>query len=128
MTSKHILSSVVKQDSDINNITKKFLKRLNGIIHNCFKKIRIHEDSGVSDVTKLLDKRRILRCKTDMESKRELEAVETELADKCAESNYSKIIEEIKDLSCEEGGMNAGRLWKLQKKLFPYKKIHQQPC
>ena len=70
MTSKHILTSVVSKDIDINNLTKKFIKRLNGIIHNCFKKIRIQEDNGVSDVTMLLDRRRILRCKTDKESKK----------------------------------------------------------
>ena len=87
ITSKNILS-VVNKDSDINNLTKEFIKRLNGIIQNCFKKIRIKEDSGVSDVTMLLDKRRILRCKSEIESNRELEAVETELADKYAECNY----------------------------------------
>ena len=45
--------------------------------------------------------------------------VEEKLADLCAEENYQKIKEEIKGLEIEKGGLNAGNLWKLKKKLSP---------
>ena len=31
-------------------------------------------------------------------------------------------MEEIKDIECDEGGFNIRKLWKLKKKLCPYKK------
>ena len=61
----------------------------------------------------MFDKRRKLKYKIDQDSKRELDDVEKQLAEKYAE--------EMKNLNCYEGGMNAGRLWKLRKKLCPYK-------
>ena len=43
LTSKPgILSDIFKDDnSDIESLTKKFLKRLNGCLHQCFNKIRV---------------------------------------------------------------------------------------
>ena len=63
--------------------------------------------------------RKILRNKTDEASKAELEKVEHALAEKCAKSNYDKIMDEIKDIDCEDGGVNIGNLWKLKRKLSP---------
>ena len=36
--------------------------------------------------------------------------IEKELATKCAEDNYEKIKEELKDIKCDEGGINTGKL------------------
>ena len=69
----------------------------------------------------MYNQRRILRTKTDNDSKKKLEKIEEELADKFAEENYKIIKEEIKDMECDEGGINAGKLWKLKKKLSPKK-------
>ena len=38
MTSSNILTSLVDKDTNVNKLTKKFIKRLNGIIHQCLKK------------------------------------------------------------------------------------------
>ena len=70
-------------------------------------------------MTRLNSYRKVLRNKQDDESKKKLEEVEDLLADKCAEANYSKIKEEIRNIECEEGGINSGNLWKLKKKLSP---------
>ena len=67
----------------------------------------------------LFEKRKLLRSKNDEKSKLELEKVEDLLSQKCAESNYSKIKEEIANIECEDGGINSGHLWKLKKKLSP---------
>ena len=59
------------------------------------------------------------RKKDDDESREELSKVEEELANKCAEDNYNKIMDEIKGIDCEDGGVNPGKLWNLKRKLCP---------
>ena len=90
-TSKDILTNIVEKDEDANKLTNKFMKHLNGLIHECFKKTRIHNDNTNKDITNLSDKRRILRSKLDKESIKEQKYVEEELADKCAKTNYLKM-------------------------------------
>ena len=55
----------------------------------------------------------------------ELENVENELAELCAEENMEKIKEEVKFIDCEEGGTNSGKLWSLKRKLNP--KVRDPP-
>jgi hypothetical protein len=112
------LSSIFDTKDDLNVATKHFIKRLNGYIHQSFKKIRISEKSN-DEISQLFEKRRHLRNKDDKESKDELARVEEELANKCAKDNYEKIMEDIKDIDCEEGGVHSGRLWNLKRKLCP---------
>ena len=50
-----------------------------------------------------------------MQSKLDLKIVEDKLADKCAEANFIKIKEELKDINCDEGGFNQGKFRKLKK-------------
>ena len=45
--------------------------------------------------------------------------VEDKLSEKCADQNYKKIKDEVRGLECEKGGLNAGKLWKLKKRLCP---------
>ena len=112
------LSKIMMKNEDLNISTKKFIKRLDGFILEAFNKIRI-SDRKNDKIGNLLDKRRALKNKHDEESKKELDKVEIELADKCAEENRRKIIDQIEGLECNDGGVNSGRLWKLRKKLFP---------
>ena len=66
----------MNKNSDINKLTNKFIKRLHGIIYSCFNKKIIQKDRGENEASKLYDKRRKLKCKTDQDSKRELDDVE----------------------------------------------------
>ena len=65
----------------------------------------------------LLNKRRILRTKEDVKSVEELRSIEKKLSEMCAEDNYQIIQEACAGLSCEQGGVNAGKLWKLKRRL-----------
>ena len=112
------LSSIVAGEGDINVTTKKFLKKLDTCIYKCFTKIRI-VDRPDKELDELFAQRKILRNKTDQASKAKLEKVELDLAEKCAKANYDKIMDEIENIDCEEGGVNSGNLWKLKKKLSP---------
>ena len=100
------------------SVTKKFIKTIKGICLQSFKKIRI-KDIQNSDIIDLFNKRRVLRTKKDPTSQKELTVVENQLAEKCAEQNYLKIREEVKNIHCDEGGFNANKFWKLKKKLCP---------
>ena len=114
----NFLSSVFDNDNDINSVTKKFLKRLTGVLHKSFRKVKICEKTNKA-LEDLFKKRTVLRTKTDADSIEELKKVEEELAEKCAKDNRDKIKEEISGIKCEEGGIHSGRLWRLRKKLFP---------
>ena len=120
LTSKPgILSDIFKNyTEDIESLTKKFFERLNGVLHKCFKKIRVTDKENIA-LTKLLDKRRVLRTKADNKSKPELCKIDEKLAELCAEDNFRKIKDEVRGLESEKGGLNAGRLWKLKKRLSP---------
>ena len=103
LTSKPgILSDIFKNyTGDINSLTKKFIKRLDGCLHECFQKVRVsnHENK---EATKLFKKRRSLRTKTDDVSKGELHKTEEKLAELCAKDNFNKINEEVKGLESEK--------------------------
>ena len=112
------LSQILSADKDVDILTNKFLKRLNGFIHECFKKIKVKEKVD-SEMEALYAKRSELRNKEDNESKQKLKVVEKELDDKYAEDMQNKIQHELKGINSEEGGWNSGQLWKLKKKLSP---------
>ena len=95
------LSSIFYTNDDLNTCARKFIKKLNDCIYKCFRKIRI-SDRPNKEIKKLFEKRKILRGKSDENSKDELEEVEENLAEMCAESNYNKIMEEISQIDCEE--------------------------
>ena len=126
MTSKDtFLSSVFCENGSINIQTKKFLKRLGYCMNTCFKKIRVNSKNRRNiELEELFNHRRILRSKKDNISFKKLKQVEEKLANICAEDNAKIIEDACTDLTCEEGGVNAGKLWKLKKRL---KGIAQDP-
>ena len=65
----------------------------------------------------LFTKRRILRTKKDEYTHEKLKEVEMRLSELCAEDNYRIIEEACAGLTCEEGGLNSGKLWKLKRRL-----------
>ena len=92
------------------------MKRLNGFIHQSFKKVRVGV-KGDKKPDEMYNRRRYLRTKDDNEIIKELEKLEDYLADKYSESMFKKIKEELKVMNGDEGGYNPGHLWKLRKKL-----------
>ena len=59
--------------------TKKFIKRINGFIVQCFRKVRIETKVDLK-LELLYNKRRFLRSREDDESQAELEELEAELS------------------------------------------------
>ena len=113
------LSQIVEMDKPLEVVTNKFMKRLKGFRHQCFKKVKI-VDKTDKKLEELYNTRRLLRTKEDNNSKIELAKVDKELAEKYSEVMFKKIMTEVKDSNDDEdGGFNAGKLWKLKKKLSP---------
>ena len=114
------LSQIISKDKHLNLVTKQFMKRVQGYIHECFQKVKII-DKPNKDLEYLYNKRTFLRSKTDNKSKKDLEDVDEELCDKYSEVMYKKIMEEVLEgiEDCEDGGFNTGKLWRLKKKLLP---------
>ena len=86
------------------------MKRLMGLIHICFKKIRIGKPMENPKIKELFEKRKDLRSKNDAKSKQELQDVEDLLGDLCSEENIQDIKEEVKGINSEEGGFNFARV------------------
>ena len=118
-TNTDSLSKIIDLDKPIDVVTKKFMKRLSGFIHKCFKKVKI-VDKEDRRLQQLYNIRRVLRNKSDEASALKLEEVNNELSENYADIMCKKIMGEIKNVGdSEEGGFSAGRLWKLKKKLSP---------
>ena len=111
------LSSVFKEEGKIEIQTKLFLKRLDYCIRKCFNKIRVTKSKKNHEVDKLFEMRRSLKNKVDEISVNKLKEVENKLSEMCAEENVAIINEACAGLTCEGGGVNAGKLWSLKKKL-----------
>ena len=65
----------------------------------------------------MFEKQKSLKMKTDKNSKKQLENVESELADKMADDLYKIVKEEVELVKNDEGGFNSGHLWRLKNKL-----------
>ena len=83
-----------------------------------FNKVKI-KDRSDPKINSLFEKRNQLRRKDDNQSVTELQRVEEELSELCAEDNNRIIKDEISDLTCDDTGVHPGKLWRLRKKLFP---------
>ena len=110
------LSEVFKDENkDIEVKTKQFLKRLKFCIIKSFKKIRIKGPKRDKKLEELFEKRR--KIKRDKNKVAELEQVEEMLALHCADKNLKIVNEACEGLTCEDGGMNVNKMWKMKKQL-----------
>ena len=119
MTSEGTFLSEVFNDEkkDVEVTSKQFLKRLKYCITQSFDKIRVKGPRIDKVLEELFDKRRQLKTNHDESSAKELEEVEELLAERCAEQNLKIVKEACEELTCEDGGVNVNKMWKMKKKL-----------
>ena len=100
-----MLSSVFDADDEIDILTNRFLKKLNGCIAMCFRKVRInnHKDS---EQEKLLKRMGELKSDTSQNSKEELEKIVERIA-MCAQEKYNKVMKELKEMRPEGRKINS---------------------
>ena len=112
-----MFSSIFNSSDNVDDITDRFVKKINGAIALIFSKRRIPFKANNTKDDALFDKIRDLKDKTDEESKALLADATNAIADKAA-SNFKKLKEELSKVKTK-GGLNAKQLWKLRKKLCP---------
>ena len=112
----NMLSSIFNSDKDIDTLTNRFLKKLDGCIAKSFRKIKVNQVT--KDGEDKYDKLRYLRTKSDNKNKEEINVVLNEIADE-EEKRFNIVKDEVGKLKPNDNGMNAKSLWKLKKKLCP---------
>ena len=114
----NMLTNTVDEDGEINQVIKRFMKRLNGCIANNFKRIRVNKHNTKHNDS-LYDKRRNLKNKEDAESKEELIKVNKAIAEYQA-ANFEALKEELDKIKKNvKGKIDSKQLWKLKRKLCP---------
>ena len=108
------LSSVFDEEGDINELTEKFLKRLNKLIHKCFRKVKIKAKVN-KDEEDLYSRWKDLKKRDDNDSKVEMEEIENKLSRKY----FEKITRNTGNIYPEDGGVDSGKLWNLKRQMFP---------
>ena len=111
-----MLSSIFDSKDDLDILTKRFQKKLDGCIAKSFRKIRMTQKSDSED--DLHDQMRKLKTKSDEKSKAKLQEVLAKIADN-AKNNFNKVKAEIDKLKPNGKGMNSKKLWQLKKRLCP---------
>ena len=112
------LSSIFETNKTVDIQAKKFLKRFKGILHDCFKKIRITPiNKKEKEIHELYKQHAALKFKTDENSKTKIENIEETLVEKLSEELFGIVKNEVSKINSEQGGFNSGHLWQLKKKL-----------
>ena len=117
-TKTKTLSTTVDASDDVNTITERLVKKVNGCIAKNFSKIRFVTQKNDENDDDLYTKMRELKNKEDENSKKELVEVIEAIAQK-AETNFVTIKTELKKIKPDEGAINAKELWRVKKKLCP---------
>ena len=112
------LSSIFDTKKNVHKQSKMFLKRLQGILHQCFRKVKIKEITN-KEADLLYKEQKHLKGKIDSDSKQRLAEVETKLAEIMSEDLHKIVNEEVKRIDCESASFHSGHLWKLKHKLKP---------
>ena len=126
-TNTKMLSSIFDdKEIDIDTVTNRFLKKLDGSISQNFKKYR-NKPKSTDEEQKLHEKLSLLEGKQNKESEVKKEKVLEEIA-KAAEANCEKVREILKDAKNSKGGFNAKHMWKLKKKKIMSKIQRSSNC
>ena len=109
------LSKIFEEEKDLDKATSKFMKKLNKVLHKCFKKVKVKSNKVSEKEDDLYKKWKSLKDKDDVKSKEEKDEIEEELA----EEYFNKIKVASNDIDCAEGGNISSEIWKLKKQLCP---------
>ena len=116
----NMLSSVFDSNENINVLTNRFIKKLDGCIKVNFKKVRLNRNKP-TQYENLYNQLRELKGKEDKESINQIKKVIEAIA-KEAEKKYYKVVEELKTMKPDGGKINSHKFWNLKKKICPKSK------
>ena len=119
---------------DFQNNVKKWLKKMDNIMHFSFKKIRITNkmkpnSMEVEGLLRVKELKKIQLAKTTKNDNitrdviiREIEKLDNQISLICAEENGEKMVKHIEKLSLGADGVNRINMWKLKQQIFPKNK------
>ena len=116
----NMLSSVFDSNENMNVLTNRFIKKLDGCIKVNFKKVRLNRNKP-TQYENLYNQLRELKGKEDKESINQIKKVIEAIA-KEAEKKYDKVVEELKTMKPDGGKINSHKFWNLKKKICPKSK------
>ena len=103
-----------------------WFKTLRGQFHKSFKRIRFTNKPKASKINKILEERRNLINKLKKSTNHEKEVlndklseIEGSICNLVYEDNYSKVVDNLKQLGDEGGNIQPLGIWKIKRKLFP---------
>ena len=91
-----MLSSIFDSCDDVNLLTQRCMKKLDGCIAMCFKQIRV-SDRKESEQDRLHNRMIMLKNKTDHKSRADLEKVVEDIA-KNPEKKYQQLMQELNNM------------------------------
>ena len=112
-----MLSSIFDSKDDLDILTLRFIKKLDGCIKMNFRKVRVNNHKETEE-EKLYKKMRELKDRNDKDGQEAIEEVVAAIA-KVAETKYTKVMDELNRMKPEEGKIDAQKFWKIKKRLFP---------
>ena len=117
-TDTKMFSSIFEnKEDDIDQLTNRLIKKINGSIAANFKKRRVTYTKTNTETDKLYDRLRALKGQRDDKSLKELEGVKEAIA-QIAENKFAKIKAEL-DTVNSSTGFSGKQLLKLRKKMCP---------
>ena len=129
MTFNKNLTNCFPKDGCIKDQASKWFKTLQGEFHKSFRKIRFTSKKKITPVSELLEKRRKLIEKLKYCNDNEKDTVqdditdvENKVCDLVADQNFTKVVDNFKNLSNPTGSFHAQGMWKLKRKVFPKNK------
>ena len=120
-----MLSSTVDEEGNIDEVIKRFIKKLNGSIAVNFQKKTINKKVLSNKNKDLYDKMRELKFKDDVASKEELDEVVKAIAT-AENDNFMKLVDELSKLKSGYHKVDSKQLWKLKRRLCP--RVRDAPC
>ena len=119
------LSECFPRDGNVRDQGKKWLKSLNDILQQSFRKIQVTSIQKETEVSKLFDKR--LKVSNQAEEDKiidEIDKIEESISDEVAKDMRDKIVQYFETLANNDGTTNINGMWTLKRKIFPK---HRKP-
>ena len=123
------LTEIFLKAGNVQDKAAKWMKKLNGEFHKCFRKIRHTEKKIITPITKILEERRLIiqRLKICPEEEKDklkdiLNDVEDKICSEVAKKNHAKVVDNFKLLADQTGSFQTLGMWNIKRKVFPRNK------
>ena len=116
-----------KSDKSFPEQCNMFFKSVDGMLHQCFRKVRVRKVKENSDIQSLLDEKLKIQISMDPNMSKEnltvaqdqIIEIEKKISELCADKNCEIVKNHIKNLRAPNGDFSQMGMWKLKNQLVP---------